>query len=306
MTITKSALLYKGFGLNLLSEIVLPEMTLLKHTVNEADIEIKKRDLSQRWYEIDSGTVKKFVVQGNEIMFEVPDTAIFSIQNGKEIIVSPIKGTEEDKIRLYILGTCMGAVLLQRKILPLHGSAIAIEGKAYAIVGHSGAGKSTLAAALMNKGYQLLSDDVIPISFDQNNVPYVTPSYPQQKLWQESLNQFGIESANLQPLFDRETKFAVPVHERFLEEKIPLEAIFELVINEQEKPHLKKIEGLEQLHTLNIHTYRNFLVTRLGMTEWHFKESAKILNHINMFQLQRPIGEFTASELMSLLLSNIK
>ena len=38
----------------------------------------------------------------------------------------------------------MGALLMQRKILPLHGSAIAIDGKAYAFVGDSGAGKSTL------------------------------------------------------------------------------------------------------------------------------------------------------------------
>ena len=57
----------------------------------------------------------------------------------------------------------MGAILMQRKILPLHGSAIAIDGKAYAIVGDSGAGKSTLASAFLKRGYQLLSDDVITV-----------------------------------------------------------------------------------------------------------------------------------------------
>ena len=50
------------------------------------------------------------------------------------------------------LGTCMGALLMQRKIFPFHGSAIAINGKAYAIVGDSGAGKSTLASAFLKKG----------------------------------------------------------------------------------------------------------------------------------------------------------
>ena len=60
-----------------------------------------------------------------------------------------------------------GALLMQRKILPLHGSAVAIDGKAYAIVGDSGAGKSTLASAFLNKGYQLLSDDVIAVSLSQ-------------------------------------------------------------------------------------------------------------------------------------------
>ena len=80
-------------------------------------------------------------------MIRIPDTAIFSIQEGKQIIVSPMGNTCEDKIRLYILGICMGALLMQRGILPLHGSAINIDGKVYAILGNSGAGKSTLAAA---------------------------------------------------------------------------------------------------------------------------------------------------------------
>lgn len=97
-------------------------------------------------------------------MFQVADTAIFAIQNGDTIQVSPMAGADEAKIRLFLLGTCMGALLMQRKILPLHGSAIAIDGKAYAFVGHSGAGKSTLASAFINKGFQLLSDDVIAVT----------------------------------------------------------------------------------------------------------------------------------------------
>ena len=67
------------------------------------------------------------------------------------------KNTDEDMIRLYILRDMYGTLLMQRKILPFHGSAIAINGKAYAIVGDSGAGKSTLASAFLKEGYQLLT-----------------------------------------------------------------------------------------------------------------------------------------------------
>ena len=42
----------------------------------------------------------------------------------------------------------------EKDILPLHGSAVAINGKAYAFMGNSGAGKSTLASALINQGYE--------------------------------------------------------------------------------------------------------------------------------------------------------
>ena len=63
-----------------------------------------------------------------------------------------------------------GCNINAKKNFPLHGSAIAIDGKAYAIVGDSGAGKSTLASAFLNQGYQLLSDDVIAVSLSKKNL----------------------------------------------------------------------------------------------------------------------------------------
>ena len=71
------------------------------------------------------------------------------MRGGNRISFSPAAGAEETAVRLYLLGTCMGALLFQRKLLPLHGSAVVINGKAYAFVGDSGAGKSTLAAAFL-------------------------------------------------------------------------------------------------------------------------------------------------------------
>lgn len=41
----------------------------------------------------------------------------------------------------------MGAILFQKKILPVHGSAIDIDEKAYGFIGDSGEGKSILASA---------------------------------------------------------------------------------------------------------------------------------------------------------------
>lgn len=126
--------IYKAFGLALLSEIPLPELPQVSNYENEVDVKIETADLSQLWGEL-SSPKSVFVVEKELIMFQIPETATFCIQNGEKIIVSPMKGSDQDKIRLYILGTCMGALLMQRKILPLHGSVIAINGKAYAFVG---------------------------------------------------------------------------------------------------------------------------------------------------------------------------
>jgi hypothetical protein len=298
---------YKVFGLRVSSEILLPELHQLSNDEEgTVDVLIEFADLTKQWNDL-AVEQRKFVVKENIVMFQISNTATFSIQDGEKIIVSPIEGYAEDKARLYILGTCMGALLLQRKTFPLHGSAIAIDGKAYAFVGDSGAGKSTLASAFLSRGYQLLSDDVIAVTFSQDRqIPIVSPSYPQQKLWQESLNQFGMEASHYRPLFERETKYAVPVSSKFFEEPLPLAGVFELVKTEDEKIGLHRIEKLERLRILYYHTYRNFLVRRLGLREWHFQSSASIINQIDVFQLRRPASWFTANELASLILNSIK
>ncbi|MEI4828878.1 aldolase [Bacillus sp. FJAT-53711] len=304
MVHTVKKFVYKAFGLSLLSEIPLPELPQISSYEDTIDIVIERASLSELWNEL-SYPKAIFIVKENLVMFQIPNTATFCIQDGEKIIVSPIKGSDEDKIRLYILGTCIGALLMQRRILPLHGSVVAINEKAYAFIGDSGAGKSTLASAFLSRGYQLLSDDVIAVTLSQDNIPFVTPSYPQQKLWQESLDKFGMETAHYRPLFERETKFAVPVPFNFLNEQLPLAGVFELVKADKENVGLRRIEGLDRLRTLFHHTYRNSLIPRLDLMEWHFTNSTSIVNKIDMFQLWRPTSGFTAHNLVSLVLSSL-
>lgn len=296
---------YKAFGLNILSDVQLPE--LFKPDQEErVDIVIESSDLTELWYDL-SGSQQKILTKKNLFMFQFPNVATYVVQDGKKIIVSSMGGADEDQVRLYILGTCMGALLMQRKILPLHGSAVAINGKAYAFVGEQGAGKSTLAAAFLERGYKLLSDDVIGVSLNEEGIPQVTPSYPQQKLWEDCLGHFDMETSHYRPLFERETKFSVPVHDQFLDKPLPLEGVFELVKkgNCSGKVELHPIQKLERLHTLFNHTYRNYLIQRFGLMEWHFQFLTRFVNKIDLAQLQRPESGFTANELLSIVLNQI-
>ncbi|MFB5674553.1 aldolase [Paenibacillus terreus] len=305
MIVTNNSAIYKAFGLTISSDFPLPELHELPCCHEDhVHIVIQKADLSQLWNTF-AGQQNKFAVKDNTVMFQLPDVGTFCIQGGESIRVSPAEGVDPNKVRLYILGTCLGVALLQRKTLPLHGSAIAIDGRVYAVVGQSGAGKSTLASVLLKRGYQLLSDDVIAVTFTQDNTPLVIPSYPQQKLWRESLDQLGMEIAAFQPLFERETKFAVPVASHFYSEPLPLAGIFELVHAQDDQIGIHRIKGLESLFVLNRHTYRKSVVASLGLSEWHFNTSVRLLSRIGVFRLQRPTTRFTAPNLADLVLSEI-
>lgn len=295
---------YKAFGYHIQSSIPFPELQLCGDDEEGIDIVIRTSDLTEAWA-AHAIPPQKLVVKENLVMFEIADTAIFSIRDGQAIDVSPMEGANEDRLRLFILGTCMGALLLQRRILPMHGSAVAIDGKAYAIIGHSGNGKSTLASAFLQRGYRLLSDDIIAVTLGENNMPYVIPAYPQQKLWEESMQAFGMETSQYRPLYDRETKYAIPVQSQFADEALPLAGIFELVKTEESKARLRRIEKLERLQLLHRHTYRNLLLADSGLSEWHLQTTASFAGKVDFYQLCRPVQQFTAHQLSSIILTAI-
>ncbi|XEC97536.1 HPr kinase/phosphorylase [Paenibacillus tarimensis] len=294
-------IVYKAFGLRIKSEIPLMEVMQAEEQDRGADVEIRISDLADVWNELQQSE-DYYAIKEDRLLFHVPEVAVFCIQSGDRILVSPAAGAEPTKIRLYLLGTCMGAILMQRKILPLHGSAVVIDGRAYAIVGDSGAGKSTLAAAFVERGFPLLSDDVIAVSLSDQG-PVVIPAYPQQKLWEESIVQLGRNTGQYSTLYSN--KFAVPVTSSFCRESVPLAGVFELRKSDSDRVELRAIQGLERLPVLNYHTYRNFLIPQLDLGQWHFTTITKILSHIEMNRLLRPNSRFTVNELTEQILNNV-
>ncbi|WP_236687115.1 phosphoenolpyruvate carboxykinase (ATP) [Ornithinibacillus californiensis] len=292
--------LYKAFGLSILSDAILPELQKGEGS-STAEVYIKIEDLSRLW-SITAEPNRYFTVKEDFCMFEIPNVAIYMVEKGSTITISPMPGAKEDQIRLYLLGTCMGALLFQRKVLPLHGSAVVIDGKAYAIVGDSGAGKSTLASAFLQRGYQLLTDDIVPVTLSDDGYPMVIPGYPQQKLWIESLNHFGMNSKHLRPIIDREDKYAISVRNQFISSQVPLAGVLELTKGDCNAIQVTPISKLERLHKLYYHTYRNFLVPRSGLMEWHFHLTTTIARKLDFYQIERPSSRFTAFEIVDLLL----
>lgn len=304
MTLIKKRELYKAFGFRINSQIEMPELIKLDENENLEEIVIEYGDLTQLWANV--GEKGKFIVTEKMVLFRIENTAIFCIKDGNKIIVTPLCEGNNDKMRLFILGTCMGSILMQKNIYPLHGSAIEINGKAYAFIGDSGAGKSTLARAFLHRGYRLLSDDVIAVTFsDENQNPFVISSYPQQKLWEESLYNFEMNRNNYNPLFERETKYAVPVRTQFLDNHLPLSGIFEVAKSDMNEITLQHTNPLEGIHTLYRNTYRNMLIPRMGLLDWHFKNSVNILNRTKLFEIKRPSSRFTANELVEIVLETI-
>jgi len=324
---------YEAFGLRIASDLPLPELRERRGGgTGEADVAVRLGEPPQRW----AGAVERlrtdaagWVAEPNALLLRVPGAATFCVANGDSVTVSPARGAEADKVRLYLLGTCMAALLMQRDVLPLHGSAVRIGDEAYVFVGRTGAGKSTLARTFMREGYAMLSDDVVPIVTGPGGRPYVVPSYPQQKLWSESLSRLDMNAADYRPIFERETKYAVPAAERFCDEPLPLGGWIELSrgeVGEEAGPEdgagtraenrvgrraerrigARPLEGLERIRALHRHTFRNALLAPLGKVEWHFRETARLAGTTRAHELRRPAEGFSASALKDEILNMIR
>ncbi|CAM4140585.1 ATP-binding cassette domain-containing protein [Paenibacillus alkaliterrae] len=295
---------YRIFGLNIRSKIVLPEAYEIHGIISEFDVEIELNPPQEDCQ--DQFTTANYRFDNGRFLFHVPETAFYSITSGAHITITPYPGADEAKIRLFLLGTCMGVLLMQRGILPLHGSAVVIDGKVYAIVGESGAGKSTLAAAFARVGYPLMTDDVIAVSLsNDSSAATVYPSYPQQKLWEESIEQLGLLSQNYSTIYQRVNKYAVPIQYQFYREPLPLAGVVELTKVFEPEPSIKAYNRLEGLHVLNVHTYRNSLLHLLNLQQWQFQSIARLASQLPVYQLRRPVDGFSAFNLVDQIVSLI-
>lgn len=109
---------YQAFGLKVLSEIVIPEFQMDEFKDEEADVVIKIADLSQFW-EDDTFRKDGILISEDMVVFHIPYVAVYKIQGGSEITISPFEVSNNDQINQYLLNTCMTSMLFQRRILPL-------------------------------------------------------------------------------------------------------------------------------------------------------------------------------------------
>jgi len=89
---------------------------------------------------------------------------------GKRVTCQLETAPDAPVISAVVFGNVLASLCWQRGQLPLHGSAVAIDGRALLLLGRAATGKSTLAAALALRGHAVLSDEVAVI-VDQACLP---------------------------------------------------------------------------------------------------------------------------------------
>lgn len=111
--------------------------------------------------------------------------------DGQEICWYPIADAAVELARAIVLGPALSLALELGGYLCLHGSAVAIDGRAVAFLGPKFHGKSTIATALTAAGAQLISDDVLAVA--PGPPPRVRAGVPSIRLWGDAVAELDLE-----------------------------------------------------------------------------------------------------------------
>lgn len=276
-------------GLSVGSEVVLPGLVANEATGGRPDVTVRKSQVPMALEgAVASGPT--WQIADDRFLLRIPDVARFLLTGGHDIAFEPEADTPPRDIAIFIIGTAFGILLHQREQIVLHASAVRVNGKAVLFCGPSGAGKSTIAAALGQRGYPLLNDDLCAVTATGRGGPMVHSDGRQLKLWEHSIEKLDLAQRRGERVRSRLEKFYVEPEEAF-SEPLALGGVYAL--REARPPHAAGIESpnvVDAALLLRRNAYRPLLVSRMGQKANYFHAATTIANAAGIFHLTRPLN----------------
>ncbi|MCW2754918.1 MAG: HPr serine kinase protein [Marmoricola sp.] len=290
---------YSCYGLVLSSEIELPDLGEPVTVGAEPDVVIRFGPLSPPPPGTDPLPYGLWR-SGTACGVEVPEVGRYEAREGREVTIDPVADADPRALRLFLLGTVMGAVMMQRNHLVLHGNAVRIGDACAVVLGHSGAGKSTLAAEFDRRGYDVFSDDVVPVDAAGRAVP----GYPRIKLWDDALERLGVATDGLERVSDDHEKFQLPLTRTDLT-PLPLRWIYVLERHAGSEMLTVPVHGAATFGLLHEHTYRNELVHGQDAAARHLQQCADLVAAARVVRVCRPVETMTVTATADTILADV-
>jgi len=225
----------------------------------------------------------------SQLLLSVPGVARFWLRDGNVIVYDPGAHDLAD-VPIFLMGTAFGLLMHQRGRVLLHASAIRVGNKAVLFCGASGAGKSTLAAALHQRGYEFVSDDLCSLTLRADAVPLIDPDGRALKLWLQAIGQLGLGERQAGPVRPALGKyFVTPV--RSFPEPLPLGALYGLrEARARTEEAIATPNLVDAALLVRRNAYRPQIVHRMAQREAYLDAAIAIADHAGIHLLVRRMG----------------
>jgi hypothetical protein len=182
---------------------------------------------------------------------------------------------------------------LERLGLPvLHASAVRLPEGAAAFLSNNHGGKTGLAAALLQAGGQLLTDDLLAVEETASGVFLARPSYPQMRMWPDEATYFLGGYEDLAIVHPDYTKRRVPVGAGFSPLPAPLAALY---LPERQDPSRREIEIVpvspsQAVLAVVRHSFSPYLVEAVGWQPRRLELFSRMVKAVPVRRLRYPSG----------------
>ena len=284
---------YVIYGLRLGINTEIPGLQSENSIDGLTDVEVNMGSLPDRIIWNDASSARKYFLDSGSDISGQPHLAVntdtsgnffqFKYGYGLEFVCDKaatrvwcqwLETSSIDEARLFLMGPILGFMLRLRGTTCLHASGVVVGEQAFALAGSSGDGKSTLAAAFANKGYAVLTDDIMPLTITDDTV-FAAAGHPLMKLYPESFENLSSLPEELPAVAAGWGKCYLNLNANsllFNAHPVPLKLVY--ILNWGNDSNAHKIEPLmpnETVPQLAANTYRNDLLdTEMKKNEFYF------------------------------------
>ena len=291
--------IYSAYQLIISSQLPLPELCSVDDSIGKEQPSISIIFGHARRESVHHEGVQglNYHIEPEACWLEIPNISCFLIKQGRQIIVEPFPGADEDSLRLFLYTICLPLVLIYHNFFLFHGGAIHWGEQGVAFLAHFGHGKSTLLASFLKRNSSFLSDDICVL----NQEGFILPGFPHLQLREDVIQNLGIEKTALKLIRPTLKKWFVPVHPVFHSQPSLLKIVY--IINPTNQPDflLTPLVGLKKIHYLKKYTYHPIFVKGLGKDLLYFHQCALLAARTSVICVDRAMQGFQWDEFANLI-----
>ena len=227
--------------------------------------------------------------------------------DGRWVACRTLEQATRESFQTYLLGQVLSFALVKLGHEPLHATTVVVEGSAVAFLGRSGYGKSSLAAAFVQAGHQILTDDLLLIR-EISSTLCGYPGPPRIKLFPHIAQQFLPRQIFCSQMNPETEKLIVPLEPHQLHsEAAPIHGFFLLDEPAQNgaRVHLVSLSATQSFFELLRATFNIRLV---GQDRLHrqFRAAQQWAARIPVRRLAYPRTLGTLEQVRQAILSDVR
>jgi hypothetical protein len=286
---------YVVFNIILQSELSLPWLPKFDAAINEKNrVTIMFGAVSAQGIANPLQTGLYFQATKQLFWLSIPSVARFLITEGNKIIIDPVSSVDENSLRAFVLESCLGVLLLQRNVLLLHGGAIKRKNESIAFLSAPGTGLSTLMAALLKRGYSLLTDKICAI----DTFGCALAGTGCVELRRHVADAIGFKPETLTQIRPGINKWRVLAGRQHCLAPTPIKAIYVLNFHPQQTAQFVKINDVQKIHYLQQSLYKLHHFPQLVQAKDYLQQCTSLSKQVEMISLTRQSVEYPLDQLV--------